>query len=61
MVQTEKAEMEEAEGKIRGDKNAYLGKEEKRKAFSDKGRGVTAVVVPSELQDKSGNQQKKSN
>ncbi|MDR8320180.1 lipopolysaccharide ABC transporter substrate-binding protein LptA, partial [Acinetobacter baumannii] len=53
--------LEQLDSNIKGDKITYLVKEQKMQAFSDKGRRVTTVLVPSELQDKSGNQQKKSN
>ena len=55
------AYLEQLDSNIKGDKITYLVKEQKMQAFSDKGRRVTTVLVPSELQDKSGNQQKKSN
>ena len=37
---------------IKGDKITYLVKEQKMQAFSDKGKRVTTVLVPSQLQDK---------
>src|SRR5699024_2296622 len=36
----------------KGDKITYLVKEQKMQAFSDKGKRVTTVLVPSQLQDK---------
>ena len=61
VVLTGNAYLEQLDSNIKGDKITYLVKEQKMQAFSDKGRRVTTVLVPSELQDKSGNQQKKSN
>ena len=61
VVLTGNAYLEQLDSNIKGDKITYLVKEQKMQAFSDKDRRVTTVLVPSELQDKSGNQQKKSN
>ncbi|EMN9324693.1 lipopolysaccharide ABC transporter substrate-binding protein LptA [Klebsiella pneumoniae] len=61
VVLTGNAYLEQLDSNIKGDKITYMVKEQKMQAFSDKGRRVTTVLVPSELQDKSGNQQKKSN
>jgi lipopolysaccharide export system protein LptA len=51
--------LEQLDSNITGDKITYLVKEQKMQAFSDKGKRVTTVLVPSQLQDKSGNQQRR--
>ncbi|SNY76224.1 lipopolysaccharide ABC transporter substrate-binding protein LptA [Enterobacter sp. CC120223-11] len=66
VVLTGKAYLEQLDSNITGDKITYLVKEQKMQAFSEKGKRVTTVLVPSQLQDKSGNapapaQPKKSN
>lgn len=43
---------EQLDSNITGDKITYLVKEQKMQAFSDKGKRVTTVLVPSQLQDK---------
>ena len=53
VVLTGNAYLEQLDSNIKGDKITYLVKEQKMQAFSDKGRRVTTVLVPSELQDKS--------
>jgi lipopolysaccharide export system protein LptA len=44
---------------VKGDRITYLVQQQQMQAFSDKGKRVTTVLVPSQLQDKNG--QKKSN
>ncbi|MBU4684836.1 lipopolysaccharide ABC transporter substrate-binding protein LptA [Cedecea davisae] len=63
VVLTGKAYLEQLDSNITGDKITYLVKEQKMQAFSDKGKRVTTVLVPSQLQNKNGQQpaQKKSN
>ncbi|MFW0767929.1 lipopolysaccharide ABC transporter substrate-binding protein LptA [Trabulsiella odontotermitis] len=64
VVLTGNAYLEQLDSNIKGDKITYLVKEQKMQAFSEKGKRVTTVLVPSQLQDKSNNQapaQKKSN
>ena len=64
VVLTGNAYLEQLDSNIKGDKITYLVKEQKMQAFSDKGKRVTTVLVPSQLQDKSKDQapaQKKSN
>ena len=64
VVLTGKAYLEQLDSNIQGDKITYLVKEQKMQAFSDKGKRVTTVLVPSQLQDKNNSQapaQKKSN
>jgi lipopolysaccharide export system protein LptA len=46
-------------GNVKGDRITYLVQQQQMQAFSDKGKRVTTVLVPSQLQDKNG--QKKSN
>ncbi|WP_213133040.1 lipopolysaccharide ABC transporter substrate-binding protein LptA [Citrobacter sp. FP75] len=52
VVLTGKAYLEQVDSNITGDKITYLVKEQKMQAFSDKGKRVTTVLVPSQLQDK---------
>ena len=64
VILTGDAYLEQLDSNIKGDKITYLVKEQKMQAFSDKGKRVTTVLVPSQLQDKSKDQapaQKKSN
>ena len=64
VVLTGNAYLEQLDSNIKGDKITYLVKEQKMQAFSDKGKRVTTVLVPSQLQDKGKGQapaQKKSN
>lgn len=64
VVLTGNAYLEQVDSNIKGDKITYLVKEQKMQAFSEKGKRVTTVLVPSQLQDKNKNQapaQKKSN
>jgi lipopolysaccharide export system protein LptA len=65
VVLTGNAYLEQLDSNITGDKITYLVKEQKMQAFSEKGKRVTTVLVPSQLQDKSNNNQapaqKKSN
>lgn len=63
VVLTGNAFLEQQDSNIKGDKITYLVKEQKMQAYSEKGKRVTTVLVPAELQDK-GNKpatQKKSN
>ena len=52
VVLTGKAYLEQLDSNITGDKITYLVKEQKMQAFSEKGKRVTTVLVPSQLQDK---------
>jgi len=52
VVLTGNAFLEQLDSNIKGDKITYLVKEQKMQAFSDKGKRVTTVLVPSQLQDK---------
>ena len=64
VVLTGNAYLEQLDSNIKGDKITYLVKEQKMQAFSDKGKRVTTVLVPSQIQDKSKSQapaEKKSN
>ena len=64
VVLTGNAYLEQVDSNIKGDKITYLVKEQKMQAFSEKGKRVTTVLVPSQLQDKNKDQapaQKKSN
>lgn len=65
VILTGNAYLEQLDSNIKGDKITYLVKEQKMQAFSDKGKRVTTVLVPSQLQNKNGAPapapQKKSN
>ncbi|BCG07846.1 MULTISPECIES: lipopolysaccharide ABC transporter substrate-binding protein LptA [Buttiauxella] len=67
VVLTGNAYLEQVDSNIKGDKITYLVKEQKMQAFSEKGKRVTTVLVPSQLQKKDGKApapapaQKKSN
>ena len=63
VVLTGNAYLEQLDSNITGDKITYLVKEQKMQAFSEKGKRVTTVLVPSQLQNKNGQQPapKKSN
>ena len=52
VILTGNAYLEQLDSNIKGDKITYLVKEQKMQAFSDKGKRVTTVLVPSQLQDK---------
>ena len=52
VVLTGNAYLQQVDSNIKGDKITYLVKEQKMQAFSDKGKRVTTVLVPSQLQDK---------
>ena len=65
VVLTGSAYLEQLDSNITGDKITYLVKEQKMQAYSEKGKRVTTVLVPSQLQDKNNASQppaqKKSN
>ncbi|WP_253381680.1 lipopolysaccharide ABC transporter substrate-binding protein LptA [unidentified bacterial endosymbiont] len=62
VILTGNAYLEQLDSNITGDQITYLVKEQKMKATSEKGRRVTTVLVPSQLQDKGqAPAQKKSN
>jgi len=64
VVLTGDAFLEQLDSNIKGDKITYLVKEQKMQAYSEKGKRVTTVLVPSQLQDKNKTPapaQKKSN
>lgn len=54
VVLTGNAWLEQLDSNIKGDKITYLVKEQKMQAFSEKGKRVTTVLVPAQLQDKNG-------
>ncbi|ANI30256.1 lipopolysaccharide transporter [Yersinia entomophaga] len=62
VILTGNAYLEQLDSNIKGDKITYLVKEQQMEAFSDKGKRVTTVLLPSQLQDKgpNANGQKKS-
>lgn len=53
VILTGNAYLEQLDRNIAGDKITYLVKEQKMQAFSNKGKRVTTVLVPSQLQNKS--------
>lgn len=55
VVLTGNAYLEQVDSNITGDKITYLVKEQKMQASSEKGKRVTTVLVPSQLQDKGNN------
>ncbi|EOC0109653.1 lipopolysaccharide ABC transporter substrate-binding protein LptA [Cronobacter sakazakii] len=57
VVLTGNAYLEQLDSNIKGDKITYLVKEQKMQAFSEKGKRVTTVLVPSQLQNKDGTSQ----
>ena len=57
VVLTGDAYLEQLDSNIKGDKITYLVKEQKMQAFSEKGKRVTTVLVPSQLQNKDGSAQ----
>ncbi|MNT67542.1 Lipopolysaccharide export system protein LptA precursor [compost metagenome] len=56
---TGNAYLEQLDSNVKGDRITYLVQQQQMQAFSDKGKRVTTVLVPSQLQDKNG--QNKSN
>ncbi|WP_258576514.1 lipopolysaccharide ABC transporter substrate-binding protein LptA [Candidatus Pantoea persica] len=59
---TGNAYIEQLDSNIKGDRITYLVKEQKMQAYSQgQSKRVTTVLVPSQLQDKNANSQKKSN
>ncbi len=64
VVLTGNAYLEQLDSNIKGDKITYLVKQQKMQAYSEKGKRVTTVLVPNQLQDKKSSApagQKKSN
>ncbi|MBK4715338.1 MULTISPECIES: lipopolysaccharide ABC transporter substrate-binding protein LptA [Tenebrionibacter/Tenebrionicola group] len=59
VVLTGNAWLEQLDSNIKGDRITYLVKEQKMQAFSEKGKRVTTVLVPSQLQNKNNAGQKK--
>lgn len=53
VVLTGNAYLEQLDSNIKGDKITYMVKDQKMQAYSEKGKRVTTVLVPSQLQDKS--------
>lgn len=52
VVLTGDAYLEQLDSNIKGDRITYLVKKQQMEAFSDKGKRVTTVLLPSQLQDK---------
>ncbi|TKI06901.1 lipopolysaccharide ABC transporter substrate-binding protein LptA [Martelella alba] len=55
VILTGDAYLEQLDSNVKGDRITYLVKQQKMEAFSDKGKRVTTVLVPSQLQDKGNN------
>lgn len=55
VVLTGDAFLKQIDSSIKGDKITYLVKQQQMEALSDKGKRVTTVLIPSQLQDKSNN------
>ncbi|MFP1727127.1 MULTISPECIES: lipopolysaccharide ABC transporter substrate-binding protein LptA [Lonsdalea] len=54
VILTGNAYLEQLDSNVKGDRITYLVKQQQMEAFSDKGKRVTTVLVPSQLQDKNG-------
>lgn len=54
LVLTGNAYLEQMDSNVKGDRITYLVKQQQMEAFSDKGKRVTTVLVPSQLQQKNG-------
>ncbi|WMQ74620.1 MAG: Lipopolysaccharide export system protein LptA [Sodalis sp.] len=54
VILTGNAYLEQLDSNVKGDCITYLVKEQQMEAFSDKGKRVTTVLMPAQLQDKSG-------
>ncbi|ATA25639.1 lipopolysaccharide ABC transporter substrate-binding protein LptA [Brenneria goodwinii] len=52
LVLTGDAYLEQLDSNVKGDRITYLVKQQQMEAFSDKGKRVTTVLVPSQLQQK---------
>ncbi|MGM3172763.1 lipopolysaccharide ABC transporter substrate-binding protein LptA [Dickeya lacustris] len=55
VILTGDAYLEQLDSNVKGDRITYLVQQQQMEAFSDKGKRVTTVLVPNQLQDK-GNQ-----
>lgn len=55
VILTGNAFLKQIDSSIEGDKITYLVKQQQMEAFSDKGKRVTTVLIPAQLQDKSNN------
>lgn len=54
IILTGDAYLEQLDSNVKGDRITYLVKKQQMQAFSDKGKRVTTVLVPAQLQDKGG-------
>lgn len=52
VILTGNAYLEQLDSNVKGDRITYLVKKQQMEAFSDKGKRVTTVLVPAQLQDK---------
>jgi len=52
VILTGNAYLEQLDSNVKGDRITYLVKKQQMEAFSDKGKRVTTVLVPSQLQNK---------
>ncbi|VFS52520.1 Lipopolysaccharide export system protein lptA precursor [Moellerella wisconsensis] len=60
VILTGNAQLEQLDSSIKGDKITYLVPTQQMEAFSDKGKRVTTVLLPSQLQEKGPNANSKS-
>lgn len=54
VILTGNAYLEQMYSNVKGDRITYLLKKQQMEAFSDKGKQVTTILVPAQLQDKNG-------
>lgn len=54
VILTGNAYLEQLDSNVKSDRIIYMVKKQQMEAFSDKGKRVTTVLVPAQLQDKSG-------
>lgn len=59
VILTGNAYLEQLDSNVKGDKITYLVKQQQMEAFSDKGKRVNTVLIPSQLQDKNNKGQAK--
>ncbi len=52
VILTGNAYLEQLDSNVKGDRITYLVKQQQMEAFSDKGKRVTTVLLPAQLQDK---------
>ncbi|QDX31637.1 lipopolysaccharide ABC transporter substrate-binding protein LptA [Dickeya poaceiphila] len=60
VILTGDAYLEQLDSNVKGDRITYLVQQQQMEAFSDKGKRVTTVLVPTQLQDKGAQNSAKS-